>query len=303
MAARDLALLLLTAVSVAAATRYPVTGVVLKVDPLHRSFEASCGAIPGYMDAMAMAYSVLDNRELADLKPGAYVDFTLVVEKKRSYAERIRIHHYESTEREPLLARRLKMLEAPHATVQPGDTVPLFTLIDQTGSRVTLSQWAGKVVAVTFIYTSCPLPDYCFRLANNFSQLNQRFAARMGRDLVLLSISFDPVHDQPAVLAKYASTWKADPESWHFLTGPLDDVKAVSRQFGLNFSPAATSRNTRSTKLKKFSRSNAFSSGVIVPPMTNTKEADECGWWARIHSSSARPPMCGICRSEKITSY
>ena len=223
--------------SLAAATRYPVTGIVLKVDPPHRSFEASCAAIPGYMEAMAMPYSVLDNRELADLKPGAYVDFTLVVEKKRSYAEGIRIHHYESSEREPLLARRLKLLEAPRATVQPGDAVPDFTLTDQTGRRVALSQWAGKVVAVTFIYTSCPLPDYCFRLSNNFSQLNQRFAGRMGRDLVLLSISFDPVHDQPKVLAKYASTWKADPESWHFLTGPLDEVKAVSRQFGLNFWP------------------------------------------------------------------
>ena len=235
----------LIAVSLAAATRYPVTGVVLKVDGPNRSFVASCAAIPGYMEAMAMAYSVLDNRELADLKPGAYVDFTLVVEKKRSYAERIRIHHYESTEREPLLARRLKLLEAPHATVQPGDAVPVFTLTDQTGSRVTLSQWAGKVVAVTFIYTSCPLPDYCFRLSNNFSQLNQRFAGRMGRDLVLLSISFDPVHDQPTVLAKYASTWKADPESWHFLTGPLDDVKAVSRQFGLNFWPDDVYLRTR----------------------------------------------------------
>jgi len=76
----------LIAGSLAAATRYPVTGVILKVDPPHRSFEASCAAIPGYMEAMAMGYSVLDNRELADLKPGAYVDFTLVVEKERSYA-------------------------------------------------------------------------------------------------------------------------------------------------------------------------------------------------------------------------
>src|SRR6478672_2090184 len=138
-----LALLLLAAVSLGAATHYPVTGIVLKIDRPHRNFDASCAAIPGYMEAMAMQYSVLDDRELADLKPGAYVDFTLVVEKKRSYAERIRIHHYESTEREPLLARRLKMLEAPHATVKPGDAVPDFTLTDQTGSRVTLSQWAG----------------------------------------------------------------------------------------------------------------------------------------------------------------
>jgi protein SCO1/2 len=226
---------LVIGVGLAAATRYPVTGIVLEVDRPNRSFVASCTAIPGYMEAMSMPYSVLDNRELVGLKPGAYVDFTLVVEKERSYAAGIRVHRYESAEREPLLARRLQMLEAPHTTVKPGDAVPEFSLVDQTGSRVTLSQWAGKVVAVTFIYTSCPLPDYCFRLNNNFSQLNQRFAGRMGRDLVLVSISFDPVHDQPAVLAKYAATWKADPESWHFLTGPLADVKAVSRQFGLNF--------------------------------------------------------------------
>ena len=237
MRGRDLALWLLAAASLAGATRYPVTGIVLKVDRPHRSFDASCAAIPGYMEAMAMPYSVLDDHELADLKPGAYVDFTLVVEKKRSYAERIRVHRYESSEREPLLARRLRLLEAPHATVQRGDAVPDFTLTDQTGREVTLSQWAGKVVAVTFIYTSCPLPDYCFRLSNNFSQLNQRFARRMGRDLVLLSISFDPVHDQPNVLAKYAATFKADAETWRFLTGPLDTVKAVTRQFGLNFWP------------------------------------------------------------------
>jgi protein SCO1/2 len=230
-------LLLLTAVGLTAAARYPVTGIVLKVDQARHTFDASCAAIPGYMEAMEMSYSVPDNRELANLKPGAYVDFTLVVEKNRSYAESIHIHRYETSEREPLLARRLQLLEAPHATVKPGDAVPDFTLTDQTGRPVALSQWAGKAVAVTFIYTSCPLPDYCFRLSNNFSQLNQRFASRMGRDLILVSISFDPVHDQPSVLAKYASTWKADAASWHFLTGPLDRVKAVSRQFGLNFWP------------------------------------------------------------------
>ncbi len=230
-------LLLVAAVSLAAAKRYPVTGIVLKVDQQRRTVEISHGSIAGYMEAMAMPFSVLDTRELAGLEAGAYVDFTLVVEKNRSYVEHIRINRDESSEREPLLARRLKLLEAPHPTVKPGDAVPDFTLIDQSGQRVTLSRLAGKVVAVTFIYTSCPLPDYCFRLANNFGQLNKRFTDRMGRDLVLLSISFDPVHDQPKVLAQYASTWKADPESWHFLTGPLDEVKAVSRRFGLNFWP------------------------------------------------------------------
>jgi len=75
---------------------------------------------------MVMPYSVRNVRELADLKPGAYVDFTLVVEKGRSYVERISIHRYENIEREPMVARRLQLLEAPHAVLKPGDAVPDF---------------------------------------------------------------------------------------------------------------------------------------------------------------------------------
>ena len=218
-----------------AADRYAVTGIVLKVDRPHRTFEASCAAIPGYMEAMSMSYSVHSDKELANLQPGAYVEFTLVVARGDSYAEGIRPHPFESAEQEPLLARRLQLLEPPGAALRPGQPVPDFTLVDQTGQRVTLSQLAGKVLAVTFIYTSCPLPNYCFRLSNNFGILNKRFAPRMGRDLVLLSITFDPVHDQPQVLARYAATWKADPKSWHFLTGSLPGVKAVCQQLGLRF--------------------------------------------------------------------
>lgn len=232
-----ISLILLASANLVAAKRYPATGIVLKVDHAQRTADISHGAIADYMEAMTMSFSVPNNRDLVDLKPGAYVDFTLVVEKKRSYVERINIHHYENVEREPMVARRLQLLEAPRAALKPGDAVPDFTLTDQTGRRVSLSEWAGKVVAVSFIYTKCPLPDYCFRLSNNFGQINQRLARRMGRDLVLLSISFDPVHDQPAVLTKYASTWKADPESWHFLTGPVEDVKTITRRFGLNFWP------------------------------------------------------------------
>jgi len=218
-----------------AANRYAVTGLVLQVDRPHRSFVASCAAIPGYMEAMSMPYAVRSDKEIAGLEPGAYVEFTLVVEGGHSYAESIRPRRFQSMEREPLLARRLQLLEPPGARVQHGQTVPDFTLIDQTGKRVRLSEFAGKVVAVTFIYTRCPLPDYCFRLSNNFGSLNRRFADRMGRDLILLSITFDPVHDQPKVLAQYAATWKANPSSWHFLTGPAQDIKAVCHRFGLNF--------------------------------------------------------------------
>jgi protein SCO1/2 len=227
----------------AAAGRYPVTGLILSIDQAHRSFTASCTEIPGYMKAMVMPIPVREAKALAGLKPSMFVDFTLVVEKDRSWAENVRVHEYENVAQEPLLVRRLQLLArldkanplAP--TLETGQPVPDFTLTDQTGQRVSLSRFKGKVVGVTFIYTSCPLPDYCFRLSNNFGRLQKRFAGRLGRDLVLLSVSFDPAHDTPEVLAKYASTWKADPNSWRFLTGTPDEVKAVCRMFGLNFWP------------------------------------------------------------------
>jgi len=229
--------------SIWAAQRYPVTGLVLKMDPAHRTFVASCKAIPGYMDAMVMPILVHDVKALDALQPGALVDFTLVVTNEDAYAENLRVRQYRSTEVEPLQARRLQMLaglgraDSTTDELAVGAPVPDFTLADQTGRSVRLSQLAGNVLVSSFIYTSCPLPNYCFRLSNNLGRLQKRFADRMGRDLVLLSVSIDPVHDTPEVLARYAANWKADAKSWHFLTGPEGDVKTVCRRFGVNFWP------------------------------------------------------------------
>ena len=226
-----------------AAQRYQVTGLILKIDRPHRNFVASCTAIPGYMEAMVMPFSVLQEKALDGLQEGKMVDFTLVVEAKDSHAEKIHIHEYQSAENEPILARRLQLLSKVGETdpamseLAPGQRVPDFTFTDQANRPISLSQFSGKVVAVTFVYTSCPLPNYCFRLSNNFGRLQKRFAAQMGRDLVLLSITFDPVHDRPEVLAKYGATWHADPNSWHFLTGSVADVQAVSRKFGVDSWP------------------------------------------------------------------
>jgi protein SCO1 len=235
-------MLMLTAGALArsawAAKRYSVTGIVLRVDKDHRSFSASIAAIPGYMDAMSMPFSVHDPKELEALQPGAYVEFTLVAEKDDSWVESIKPRRFVSMDREALLARRLQLLEpaGDHARApEVGQPAPDFTLTDQTGQPVSLRQFAGKIVALTFIYTSCPLPDYCPRLSRNFVTLSNRFANRMGRDLVLLSVTFDPVHDTPPVLALYAATLRANAKSWHFLTGTLPEVQAVCRRFGLNF--------------------------------------------------------------------
>ena len=186
-----------------------------------------------------MPFAVRDEQSLRDLQPGMQVDFSLAVESDDSYAKDIRIHRYQSMEQEPLRTRRLQLMEealrgeTPVRPLAPGQAVPDFALTDQSGRRLALSHLRGKTVALNFIYTSCPLPNYCFRLSNNFARLQKRFANRLGKDLVLLTITFDPVHDRPEILAKYATAWKADPNSWHFLTGSLAEIQAVCRPYGV----------------------------------------------------------------------
>ncbi len=212
----------------------------MKLDPAQKTMIVSADAIPGFMEAMTMPFSVPDAKELDGLKPGTMIDFTLVVEKDTSYAEAIHVHRYQGLEPDPLTARRLKLL---NQVVNPssvkalavGDAVPDFILTDQNRRRVTLSKFAGKVVALNFVYTRCALPNFCYRSSNNFGILQKRFKDRLGRDLILLTVTFDPVHDQPDILAKYAATWKADPRTWRFLTGSVADVRRVCDLFGEDF--------------------------------------------------------------------
>ena len=224
--------------------RYEVTGLVLTVDIPHRTVLVSHDPIPGFMDAMTMPYRVDNPRVLDTLKAGEKIEFTLVVGKTSSYITNVHVREYDSWERDPAQNRRLALLDeamrskaGSASTLSIGQTVSDFSLVDQTKRPVTLSEFRGKVVAITFIYTRCPLPDYCVRLSNNFAQLQKRFNTRMGRDLVLLSITFDPDHDSPDVLAKYAETWKANVDGWRFLTGTLSNVKQVCGMFGMNFWP------------------------------------------------------------------
>jgi protein SCO1/2 len=196
------------------------------------------------MDAMTMPFDVRQAKELDGLAPGMVVDFTLVVEHDTSYTEQVHVRPYESVEQDPLTARRLKLLNQlsnpaslSSKPLAVGQSVPDFTLTDQSHKRITLSRYAGKVVALNFIYTSCALPNFCYRISNNFGVLQRRFKEQLGRDLVLLTVTFDPQRDQPEKLAHYADTWKADPATWHFLTGPVPDVQRVTNMFGMDFFP------------------------------------------------------------------
>jgi protein SCO1 len=241
IAAIGLSLALLGGARVQALEQHPASGIVLEVDVAHRSLVVSCNAIPGYMDAMEMPFAVQDPKALLALQPGKTVRFTMTEREKVFYADDIQVGTAANFEAEPVEAGELSALHramdptAAAKIVTVGQPVPDFALTDQAQAQIHLSQLKGKVVALTFGYSRCPNPNYCFRLSNNLSNVAQRFPDRAGRDLVLLTIMIDPEHDQGATLTQYAAVYKANPEVWHFLTGPLPEIRQVTAMFGMNF--------------------------------------------------------------------
>ncbi len=193
------------------------------------------------MEAMVMPFTVRGPGELKSLAPGSTIHFDMLEEKGVSYAENVRIVEVSNFESEPTEAGRLSFLQESldpslkEKAIQVGAQVPDFELTDQAQRSTKMSQFRGKVVALTFAYSRCPNPNYCFRLSNNLAQLERRFRSAAGRDLILMTIVIDPAQDREKALERYADTWKASPACWHFLTGSIEDIRNVAALFGMNF--------------------------------------------------------------------
>jgi protein SCO1 len=206
--------LLLLLTPLALAHTYTVDGIVLAVDPAAHTMLVSHRPIAHYMPAMAMPFRVEDAAVLAALYPGERVAFDLVIEAHRSLARNVRKSGADAA------------VAAPKEQIHVGDRLPEFQLTDQSGSAFDAATLRGKVVAIDFVYTRCPLPDVCPRLSANFAALQRRFSAQLDGGLVLLSVTVDPEYDTPAVLADYARRWGAGP-AWHFLTGDIGPLAAA----------------------------------------------------------------------------
>jgi len=208
--------------------------MVLSVSPADRTVIVSHRDIPGSMPAMSMPFHVRKPGELTGLHPGTQIEFDLVTRKSGSHIERLRRVGAGAVIEDQ--GDRIALPPNPDR-VAIGEAMPDFTLTDQLGHPVRLSDFRNRVVAVDFIYTRCPLPDVCPRLSANFARVQTRFREKMPKDLLLLSITIDPHYDTSEVLLKYAKIWNARPEGWRFLTGPDAEIEIVARRFGMNYWP------------------------------------------------------------------
>lgn len=213
--------------------RFDLRGQVVAVDKANGTLTIAHQAIPGYMDAMTMSYALKDAWAFAILKPGQSVSATLVIQGDHSWLEGIIVTEAAHAETHPLAP-----LEPPLTPV--GQPAPDFSLINQDGRRIHLHQYRGKALLLTFIYTRCPLPDYCPLMSRNFAHILKQLRqdSALSASTRLLSISIDPEYDKPAVLRAYALDCAGDPrpfDRWDFASGSPEQVRKVAEFFGLKY--------------------------------------------------------------------
>jgi protein SCO1 len=230
------ALVILATLCGGCATRYTARGVVVRVEPAgspQSHVTISHEPIPGYMDAMVMPFAVRPPASVvaSEVMPGDRVEFRLRVSRKASWVDRLSV--ISAARPDAGLTRS----PSRSSLVAVGTPAPDITLTDQRGSDITLASLRGQAVAITFIYTRCPLPDYCPRMLANFKEVRARFADRLGKDLTLLVVTFDPQYDTVETLNAYARAHNADAPGWHFLTGPLPEITRMCEAFGIEFWP------------------------------------------------------------------
>jgi protein SCO1 len=208
---------------------YELRGHVLAVNPARQEITIRHEDIRGFMPGMTMPFKVLDGKLLEGRAAGDLVRATLVVDGAEAYLRAL-----ERTGFEPVAGR--PAASAPMDLLDVGASVPDVEFTDQTGAPRRLSGWGGRAVAVTFIYTRCPLPDFCpvmdrhFRSVQAAVQQDERLKGRVQ----LLSVSFDPAFDNPGVLAQHAARVGADPSMWSFLTGEPAAIDTFASRFGVS---------------------------------------------------------------------
>lgn len=215
---------------------FAVKGVVRSLEADGTTVHIEHEEIPGYMPSMTMPFTVKDPTELRGLKAGDAVKFRLVVTKDDSWiADLAKLDQASVGVAKPAPAAPATASETEPIAI--GSLVPDFTLTDQNGAPFHLRDFRGQAVLVTFIYTRCPLPNYCPLMSRNFASLQERLSQEFPGKFHLLSVSFDPAFDTPQVLKDYAARYNRDEKTWTFACGTPAQVDRVAQLFGLLYKP------------------------------------------------------------------
>jgi len=216
------------------AKHYALTGKIVSIDKNAQTMVVDAAEIKGFMEAMAMPYKVKNVRELEGLAPGDSITADLMAQGDDYWLVNIKV--IQKSAAPPPAKSEFHM-------PSPGEEVPNFKLVNQNGRHVSLAQYRGKTLILTFIYTRCPFPDFCPRVTGQFAELNHQIAAdpKLYAKTHLLSISFDPKYDTPKVLTDYGHQWAGKQptvfDHWEFAVVSAADIPQMAKFFGLTVIP------------------------------------------------------------------
>jgi protein SCO1 len=209
------------------ARQYELTGQILAVDTARNEVLIKHDNIRNFMPAMTMPFTVKDPSLLSGREPGDLVTATLVVGETSAHLSSLTRTGHAKLETPPVVS------DAPRV-LMPGEPVADGLLVDQQEKARPFSSFKGHRVAITFMFTRCPLPDFCPLMDRHFAAVQKTIqgAADM-RDVRLVSMTLDPEFDTPAVLSRHAARLNADPAVWSFVTGEPKAAADFARQFGI----------------------------------------------------------------------
>ena len=226
---------LVQAVGEESVTTYTVHGVLRGFDPATGEATISHEAIPGYMGAMTMSFRARGPKEFDGLSSNDLLEFQLCVTSTDAWIQQVKKIGVAE-------AVFTKSASPPYVhQLLPGDAVPDLELTDHEKRKLHLSDLHGQAVAITFVYTRCPLPTYCPLTNRNFKEaqnLLQKMEA--GSNWQLVSITLDPEHDTPEQLANFAQALDVDEKHWVWATAPVENVRKFGSLFGLEFHPGGS---------------------------------------------------------------
>lgn len=252
---------------------YEARGLIRGLPPDHKTIDVEHEDIPGFMPSMTMPFEVRDEKEMSGLQIGDAISFRLNVTQRDSWIDRI-----EKIDAGQLRLPRSSPPPVSEGNAKPrlreGDQMPEFQLIDQNGKPLTMESFRGHLFIVTFIFTRCPIPNFCPRMSRNFAELQKAMqtAPNEAATARLLSVSFDPKFDTPEVLKEYAQEEGADPAIWRFATGQPAEVEKLTKAFsifvqsegGTISHSLATALVDRGGKIIKIWRGNAWTPGEAM---------------------------------------
>jgi len=202
-------------------------GIVRNITNDGRTVEIQHDAITNYMPAMTMPFKVASGEDLEGLRVGDEISFRLLVNEDESWVDRIK----KTSQSQPVQERVDVKGAAPLQRAARRHPLMDYKFTNQLGQAVSLAQFHGQALAITFFFTRCPIPNFCPRLSKNFEQASSKLAdlPNAPTNWHFLSVSFDTEFDTPAVLRTYAESYHYDPKHWSFLTGPADKIAELAR--------------------------------------------------------------------------